>query len=216
MQAVVEHVTSHSITETIEEVGANGDGGHIEPRLVVYQVSKLMERELFRTLWLQAFLGQKTASQGHHGCHDTEHGTDDGILMSSCSAHHLLEIWEREQSGKTHRVCSHHTERRELVFLVVVISHHTEQRTVWHIHHRIDCHHQQIEGVSIDALAHRTEVWGIEQEGENQSERYGSIDEPRTIGSEATLGAVGKTTHQRVCDDIEHTGDEHQHGGIGE
>ena len=215
MQTVVEHITSYCIAETIEEVGTYGNGGHVEPSLVVYQVGKLVEGELLCSLRLQPLLGKKTASQGHHGCNDTQDGTDNGILMGSSTAHHLLKIWEREQCGESHRIGTHHTEGRELVFLVIILGHHTEQGTIRYIHHRIYRHHQKIEDIGIDTLAHRTEIRRIEQERENQSERNGSINQPGTIGTEATLCTVGKTTHQRVGHHIKHTSHQHQHGSIG-
>ena len=215
MQTVIEHIAGYSIAETIEEVGAHSDGCHIEPSLVVNEVGKLMERELLCTLRLETLLGKESANQGHHGCHNTKNSTDHGILMSGCSTYHFLKIWEREQGDETHRIGTHHTEGRELVFLVIILGHHTEQRTVRYIHHGINRHHQQIEGVSIDALAHRSEIRRVKQESENQSERNGSIDEPRAIGAETTLGTVGKGTHQRVGNHIKHTSHQHQYGGIG-
>ena len=215
MQTVIEHIAGYGITETIEKVGAHGDGCHIKPSLVVNEVGELMERELLGTLRLEAFLGKETANQGHHGCRNTKDSTDNSILMSSRTAYHFLKIRKREQGDETHRISSHHAEGRELILLVIVLGHHTEQRTVRHIHHGINRHHQQIEGVGIDALAHRSKIRGIEQERENQSERNGTIDEPRAIGAEATLGTVGKGTHQRVGNHIKHTSHQHQYGSIG-
>ena len=211
MQTVIKHIASNGIAESVEEVGAHGDGCHIEPSLVVNEVGKLLERELLSALRLQTFLGKESASQCHHRCNNTEHGTNDSILMCGCSTYHLLEIRERKQGDESHGISTHHTERRELVLLIIILGHHTEQRAVRHIHHGIYRHHQQIEGVSIDSLAHRTEVWCIEQEGEYQSERNGTIDEPRTVGTETALGTVGKSTHQRVSNHIEHAGYEHQY-----
>lgn len=85
MQTVIEHITSYSIAETVEEVGADCNGSHIEPCLVVNEVSKLPERELLCTLWLETFLCEESTSQCHHGSNDTEYGTNDSILMSSIS-----------------------------------------------------------------------------------------------------------------------------------
>ena len=136
--------------------------------------------------------------------------------MSSCTAYHLLKIREREQGSESHRIGAHHTEGRELVLLVIILCHHTEKRTIRHIHHRIYRHHQKIEGIGIDTLAHRTKIWRIEQERENQAERNGTINQPGTIGTEAALSTVGKTTHQRVGYHIKHTSHQHQHGSISE
>ena len=60
-----------------------------------------------------------------------------------------------------------------------------------------------------------TQLQAKEQECENQSERNGSINQPGTIGTEAALCTVGKTTHQRVGHHIKHTSHQHQHGSIG-
>ena len=91
------------------------------------QVGKLLERELLSALRLQTFLGKESASQCHHSCNNTEHGTNDSILMCGCSTYHLLEIREREQGDESHGISTHHTERRELVLLIIIIGHHTEQ-----------------------------------------------------------------------------------------
>ena len=88
MQTIIEHITGYSIAETVEEVGADCDGSHIEPCLVVNEVSKLSERELLSTLWLETFLGEESTSQGHYSSNDTEYGTNDCILMSSISTYH--------------------------------------------------------------------------------------------------------------------------------
>ena len=127
MQTIIEHITGYSIAETVEEVGADGDGSHIEPCLVVNQVSKLLEGEFLSTLWLETFLGEESTSQCHHGSNDTEYGTNDCILMSRISTYHLLEIWEGKQGSETHRISSHHTKRRELVLLIIIFGHHTKQ-----------------------------------------------------------------------------------------
>ena len=47
-----------------------------------------------------------------------------------------------------------------------ILGHHTEQGTIRYIHHRIYRHHQKIEGIGIDTLAHRTEIRRLEQERE--------------------------------------------------
>ena len=183
MQTVFKHIASNGIAESVEEVSTHSNGCHIEPSLVVNEVSKLLERELLGALRFQALRGEETTNQCHHSCNNTEHGTNDSILMGSRTTYHLLEIWEREQGDESHCISTYHTERRELVLLIIILGHHTEQRTIRHIHHRIYRHHQEIESVSIDSLAHRSEVWGIEQECEYQSERNGTIDEPRTVGT---------------------------------
>ena len=92
MQTVIKHIASNGIAESVEEVGAHGDGCHIEPSLVVNEVGKLLERELLSALRLQTFLGKESASQCHHSCNNTEHGTYDSILMSGRTTYHFLEI----------------------------------------------------------------------------------------------------------------------------
>ena len=47
--------------------------------------------------------------------------------MSRCTTHHLLQIREREQGDETHGVGTYHSERGELVLLIVILSHHTKQ-----------------------------------------------------------------------------------------
>ena len=127
MQTVIKHIAGYGITESVEEIGAHGDGCHIEPSLVVNEVGKLLERELLSALRLQTFLGKESASQCHHSSNNTEHGTNDSILMGSRTTYHLLEIWKREQGNESHGISTHHTERRELVLLIIIIGHHTEQ-----------------------------------------------------------------------------------------
>ena len=83
--------------------------------------------------------------------------------MLVCAAHHLLQIGERQQGDESHRIGTHHAERRELVLLVVFGGHHAEQRTVRHVDSGIDHHHHQVERVGPDTLAHRPELWGVEQ-----------------------------------------------------
>ena len=111
MQAVLKHITSYGIAETIEEVGAYGDSSHIEPSLVVNEIDKLVEGELLRTLRLQTLLGQESTSQGHHSSDDTEHGTYHSILMRIRAPYKLLEIRERKQGDETHGISTYHTER---------------------------------------------------------------------------------------------------------
>ena len=82
-----------------------------------------------------------------------------------------------------------------VILFVVVIGHHTQQGAVRHVDSRIDHHHQQIEGIGPDALAHRTEFGCVEQECEDEAKGNGSEDDPRTIGAPATLCAVGQRTH---------------------
>ena len=60
MQTVIEHIASYGIAESVEEVGAHGDGCHIEPSLVVNEVGKLLERELLCAFRLQTFLGKES------------------------------------------------------------------------------------------------------------------------------------------------------------
>ena len=79
-----------------------------------------------------------------------------------------------------------------------------------------DSHHEQIEAIGPDTLARRPEVGREEQEREDESERNGAEDEPRPIGAPARLRTVRNRAHERVGDDIEHTGDEHQRRRIGE
>ena len=43
MQTVIKHIASNGMAESVEEVGAHGDGCHIEPNLVVNRVGKLLE-----------------------------------------------------------------------------------------------------------------------------------------------------------------------------
>ena len=135
--------------------------------------------------------------------------------MGIGSAHHLLQIRKREQSDESHGVGSHHAERRELVFLIVVVGHHAQQRAVGHVHCGVNSHHQQIERISIDALAHRTEVGRIEQQGEDKSQGDRTEDEPGPVGAPTRLSAVGQAAHQRVGDHIEHACHEHQCGRVG-
>ena len=127
MQTVIEHIASNGIAESVEEVGTHGNGCHIEPGLVVNEVGKLLERELLSALRLQTFLGEESASQCHHSSNNTEYGTNDSILMSGRTTYHFLEIWERKQGNESHGISTHHTERRELVLLIIILGHHTEQ-----------------------------------------------------------------------------------------
>ena len=128
----------------------------------MYQIHKLMERELFCTLRFQTFFCHKTTSQSHHGCNYTKNCTYHSILMCICTTHHLLQIGERKQCDESHCISSYHTERRKLVCLIVIIGHHTQQGTIRHIHHSIYRHHQKIQSICIDSFTHRSEVWSIE------------------------------------------------------
>ena len=134
--------------------------------------------------------------------------------MGRSATHQLLQIRERQQSDETHGIGTHHAEAGELVLLVVISRHHTQQRTVGYIDSRVDGHHEQIERVGIDPLTHRTEVGGVQQQREDESEGYRTEDEPRTIRSPTTLGTVGQRSHQRVGHHIEHTCHEHQRSRI--
>ena len=215
MQTVFEHIACHGITETVEEVHADADERQVNPGLVAEQVCKGLQRELLSTHGLQTLLGEQSAGQRAQRGNDAKENSQHSILVLLGATHHLLQIGERQQGNEAHGVCTYHTERGELVLLVIVGSHHAQQRAVRHVDGGIDHHHEQIEGICPDALTYRTELWCVEQQGENQSQGYSTKDEPRAIGAPATLGAVGQRPHDRVGHHIEHTGYEHQHSRIG-
>ena len=127
MQTVFQQITSHSIAETIKKVRTNTDKCQDNPRLVLKQIAKLLELEFLGTYGLQALLGQEAASQGTSSSNHAEEGTQHGILVLLGTTHQSLQVRERQQSNKAHRIGTYHTETRELVLLVVVIGHHTQQ-----------------------------------------------------------------------------------------
>ena len=135
--------------------------------------------------------------------------------MLLASAHELLQIGERQQGDETHGVSTHHAEGGELVLLVVIVRHHAQQRTIRHVDGGIDDHHRQIEGIGPDALAHRTKLRRVEQQGEDETEGNSTKDEPGAIGAPAALCAVSQHSHHRVCHHVEHAGYEHQCSRIG-
>ena len=130
------------------------------------------------------------------------------------AADKLLKIGEGEQGDEAHGIGTHHAESGELVLLVVVVGHHAKQRAERHIDERIDQHHQYIEEVSVDALAHRTKIRRIEQQGEDDAQGDGTKDDPRTVGAPAALRAVSNDADDRVDEDINETRHQHQHGSI--
>ena len=134
--------------------------------------------------------------------------------MGRRSANHLLQIWERKQGNETHGVGTYHSERGELILLIVIFSHHAKQRTVRHIDCGIASHHEKVKRVGVDSLTDGTKVGRIEQQGENHAQGHGSEDKPWPIGAPATLGAVSQRTHQRVGNHIKHTRYEHQRSRV--
>ena len=215
MQAVFHQVTGHGIAEAVEEVGADTDERQVNPGLVLEQVGKRLEGEFLGTNGFQTLLGQQTAGQRHDCGQEAKASTQHGILMCLGAAYHLLQIGEREQGDKAHGIGAYHAERRELVLLVVIIGHHAQQRAVRHVDGSVNGHHEQIERVGIDALAHGTEVGSVKQQCEDESQGDGTEDEPGTIGAPARLGAVGQTAHQGVGDHVKHARDEHQRCRVG-
>jgi hypothetical protein len=49
MQTVLHQITGYSISESVEEVCTNTDESKVNPGLILEQVSKRLERELFCT-----------------------------------------------------------------------------------------------------------------------------------------------------------------------
>ena len=92
---VSEHISCHCIAESIEEIGADSDRSDVNPRLVLEEITKLLEGEFLRTLRLDALLGQKSASHSHDTGKQAKRSSQHGILMLCASSHHLLEIRER-------------------------------------------------------------------------------------------------------------------------
>ena len=215
MQTVFYHISSHSITESVKEVGTYSNQSQNNPRLVLKQIAKLLEREFLSSYGLQSLLGHQSASQSSSGCDYSKEHAKHCVLMLLCSAYQSLQIRERQQSDESHCIGSHHTETRELVLLVVIVGHHAQQRSVRHVHSSIHSHHQQIQAVSPYALACKSEVGGVEQQSEHQSEGNGSEYQPRAIGSPLALCAIGQRSHQRVGNHVKHTRDEHQRCCIG-
>ena len=226
MQTVLQQIACHGIAEAVEEVRADTDKRQVNPRLVLKQVGKGLERELLSANGFQSFLGEQSASQRSDGGKSAEDHADDCILMLlGCHAigavsqfvttNELNDVRERQQRDEPHGIGSYHAIRRELVFLVVVFRHHAEQRTVGHVHGSVDGHHQQVERVGPDAFAHRTEVGRVEQQGEDDAKGHGTEDEPRAIGAPARLCTIGQRSHQWVGNHIEHSCHKHQGGCVG-
>ena len=67
MQTVFHQVTGHRVTETVEEVRADTDECQVNPRFVLEQVGKGLERELLCPNGLQALLREQSAGQCHNG-----------------------------------------------------------------------------------------------------------------------------------------------------
>ena len=215
VQTVVEHISGHGIAESVEEIGAHGHAGHIQPRLVVHEIDKLVEREFLGAHGFQTFLGEQTAGQSHGRSHNAKHRANHGILVRLGATHPFLKVGKGEQRGKAHGIGSDHAESRELVFLSVVGSHHSEQRSVRHVDHGVDRHHEQIEGVGVDAFARDAEVGSVEQQRKHKSEGHCTEYEPRPVCAPARLGAVGQGTHEGVGHYIKHACHQHEHSRIG-
>ena len=163
----------------------------------------------------EALTCQQSATKGHERGEKSEEHTRHGILMLGRATNRLLQIREGKERDETHGVGTYHAVRRELVLLIVVIGHHAEERAVRHVDSGIGRHHEQIDTVSVDALARLSEVRRIEQQGKDQTERDGTKDDPRTVRTPTALRTVSQGAHKRVGDDIEETCHQHQRGGIG-
>ena len=135
--------------------------------------------------------------------------------MGIAAANHLLQIGKGKEGDEAHGIGTDHAVGGKLVFLVVVGGHHSKQRSVRHIDGCIDRHHQEIERIGPDALAHGAELRSVEEQGEDEAEGYGSEEEPGAIRSPARLRAVSQRAHERVGDDVEQACHEHQRGGVG-
>ena len=215
MHAVLKQIACHSVAEAVEEIHADTDEREDDPRPVAEQVTEGLEGELLSTYRLQSLFGHESASQCSHRCQDSEKGTEHGILVLLCSSHQFLKVRDGEQGNEAHRIGTNHTEGGELVLLVVITGHHTEHRTVRHVDGSIYHHHHQIECICPDALAHRSKLRSVKQQGEDQTEGNCPEDEPGTIGAPAALGTVCQGSHDGVGDHIKHSCDEHQRRRIG-
>ena len=215
MQAVFQQVAGHCIAESVEEIRADADERQDDPRLVAEQVRERLEGELLRPDGLQALLRQEAAGQRAQRGQCTENHAQDSVLMRRGATHHLLQVREGKQGDKAHRIGTDHPVGRELVLLVVIGGHHAQQRAVGHVHGGIDGHHQQVQRVRVNPLAHGAEIGRIQQQGENNAQRNGAEDEPGTVGAPLGLRPVGERAHHRVGDHVEQAGDQHQGGGIG-
>ena len=74
-----------------------------------------------------ALLGEQTTGQRACCCKDTEESTQYSILVLLSTAYELLQERESQQCDKAHGIGTYHTERRELVLLIVVSGHHAQQ-----------------------------------------------------------------------------------------
>ena len=163
-----------------------------------------------------AFAGHQAAGQRTRRGQGAEDHAEDGVLVLGAPADHFLEVREGKQRHEAHCIGTDHPVGGELVLLVVIGRHHAEQRAVGHVDGGIGHHHQQIEGIGIDAHPGRAQVRRIEQQGEDDAQRNGAENQPGTIGAPAGLGTVGDGAHQRVRHHIEQARHQHEGGGIGD
>ena len=216
MQTVFQQIASHSVAEAVKEVGADTYQRQDNPGLILKQITKLLKLKFLGTYRLQALLGQESASQGTSSSYHTKKSTQHRILVLLGSTHQSLQVRERQQGHKTHRIGTYHTETRELVLLVVVIRHHTQQRAIRHVHRGVQGHHQQIQTISPDTLTCQPEVRRVQQQGKHQSEGDGAEYQPGTIRTPFALCTVSERSHQRVGHHVKHTCNQHQRGCISE
>ena len=108
METVLQQITSHSIAEPIEKVGADTDERQVDPGFVAEQVAEGLERELFGADGFQALFREQAAGQRTQGGQTAQHGAQHGVLVRFATPYQLLQIREREQGHEAHGIGADH------------------------------------------------------------------------------------------------------------